>query len=90
MKFEQTLGNQQWLRINENKLRELFPATWTHMKNTSPLKVGFSLKLMGIDWRSNTEYAEIMIYLYKMGILQQDEQIIRRNPDSIFNTPQSE
>ena len=51
----QCLKDKTWLRDNEQKLRELLPPIWTHVANVQMLQVGFSLKLIGVDWRSTSE-----------------------------------
>lgn len=68
--MKDTLGNEQWLRDNEVKIRELLPPTWTHMENLNCLKIGFGLKLLGIDWRSKEEFGRVMVFLEKIGMLQ--------------------
>ena len=43
--FSETLGNEDWLRANEDKLKNILPETWTHVNNLNSLQLGFSLKL---------------------------------------------
>ena len=78
------LSNPIWLRENETKLKELLPETWTHVSNLNTLSVGLNLKLLGIDWRSDTEFGKVMVYLEKIGIMLRDGVLVKRNPHSIF------
>lgn len=84
MLFQETLGNVEWLKENESKLKEMLPETWTHIQNLNGLSLGFQLKLLGIDWRSEEEFGKVMVYLTKIGLLLQDGFTVKRNPHSIF------
>lgn len=84
MSIKETLGSTQWLKNNENKLKEFLPETWTHMENIEALKIAYRLKLIGIDFRSTEEFGWIMLFLEKIGILLRDGYTVRRNPNSIF------
>lgn len=80
-----TLGNPQWLRENEDKIKALLPDTWTHMENLNGLKLGFQLKLVGIDWRSHDEFGKVMVFLERMGFLiRTNGVLVRANPSKIF------
>lgn len=80
-----TLGNKHWLALNEPKLRDLLPETWTHMDNLNGLQIGYRLKLLGVDWRSEHEFALVMLFLEKVGIMQrQNDYQVRANPRNIF------
>ena len=85
MQLIDTLGNEKWLRENEPKLREMLPETWTLMTNLNGLQLGFKLKLIGVEWRSEDEFGRVMLFLEKVGIMQRRDYLVRRNPDSVFN-----
>lgn len=57
---QDTLGNKEWLLANEQAVKDLLPETWTHIGNLNGLQLGFRLKLIGIDWRSETEFTSVM------------------------------
>jgi hypothetical protein len=39
-----TIGNKEWLKINEAGLKAMLPKTWTHMHNLDALRlVGINL-----------------------------------------------
>lgn len=84
MELQDTLGNEAWVRANEDSIKDMMPDTWTHMKNLSCLQLGFKLKLLGIDWRSEAEFGKIMVYLEKIGLLLRDGMAVKKNPHSIF------
>lgn len=85
-KLHPTLGNPAWLRENEPKIKALLPDTWTHMENLSGISIGFGLKVLGVEWSSDEEFAKIMIFLERIGIMQRTNGYsVRANPDSIFN-----
>ena len=85
MSLKDTLGNEKWLRENEAKIRDLLPPTWTHMENLNGLKLGFGLKVIGVDWRSEDEFGRVMLFLEKIGMLQrQNGYQVRANHRSIF------
>jgi len=70
MSLQDTLGNEQWLRDNEDKVKALLPDTWTHMGNLNGLQIGFGLKLLGIDWRSEDEFGRVMLFLERQSRFQ--------------------
>lgn len=81
-----TLGNKQWVKENEDKLKAMLPKTWTHMNNLNPLQLGWQLKLLGVDYRSTEELAKVLVYLEKIGIMiRQNRFQVRANPAKIFN-----
>lgn len=84
MSLKNTLGNEKWLRDNESAIHGLLPETWTHINNLNGLQLGFKLKVLGIDWRSENDFGKIMVYFEKVGIMLRDGMTVRRNPISIF------
>lgn len=79
-----TLGNTDWLKANEDAISNMLPETWTHIENLNGLKIGFQLKLLGFDWRSEEQLSKIMVFLERVGIMQREGYTVRRNPNSIF------
>ncbi len=84
MDVQDTLGNETWMKANEDAIKDFLPETWTHMNNLQGLRIGFRLKLLGIDWRSEDDFGKIMIYLEKTKIMLRDGFTVKRNPHSIF------
>lgn len=79
-----TLGNEHWVRKNEEAIKDVLPNSWTHMGNLNGLQIGFRFKLLGIDWRSEDQLSEVMVWLEKLGIMKRDAYCVRKNPVSIF------
>ena len=84
MNLQDTLGNEQWLKDNEDAIKSMLPETWTNVQNLNGLQLGFKLKALGVDWRSEGEFGRIMVYLEKIGMMLRDGVTVRRNPHSIF------
>lgn len=84
MSLIDTLGNEDWLKDNEEGIKEMLPETWTHIHNINGLQLGFRMKLLGIDWRSEDEFAKVMVFLQKTGFLLMDGLKVRRNPNTIM------
>ncbi len=78
MNLSNTLGNKTWLLENEAALKNLLPVTWTHISNINGLKIGFGLKLLGVDWRSESDFGEVMVNLERVGIMLRDGILIRK------------
>jgi len=79
-----TLGNEEWVKENEDKIKKVFPNTFTHMQNLNMLKIGFGLKIIGIDWRTYHELSNAMVFFEKSGLLLRQDNCIKSNPHSIF------
>lgn len=82
--IESTLGSQDWVKQHETELKNLLPDTWTHMQNLNALQIGFKLKLLGVDWRSENDFGKIMVFLEKIGIMLRDGMLVRRNMHEAF------
>jgi len=86
------LKDANWLKKNEDELKNTFPAVWTHTENIKDrmLPFRFKLKLLGVDYRSEDDVRNILTFLTKIGILEvrslgPGAGQIRRNPHSIFS-----
>lgn len=72
------------MKKNEDAIKSIFPETWTHIENLDGSRIGFRLKLIGVDWRSEDEFGRVMMFFEKIGILLRDGYLVKRNPHSIF------
>lgn len=79
-----TLGNQEWLATNEAALKALLPETWTLVTNLNGPKLGWGLKLLGVDWRSEQEFGRVMVFLEKVQLMQRRDYQVRANPGRVF------
>ncbi len=85
MSLQDTLGNMEWLRANEDAVKKLLPENWTHIENLNGMKLGFGLKLVGIDWRSEDQFGKVMLFLEKIGFMQrQNGYQVRANPSRVI------
>lgn len=74
-----TLGNEQWIRDNASKIKEALPETWTDVRNiNSMLQLGYRLKLIGIDWRSEDEFGRCMVFFERIGLMKRNGILVRR------------
>lgn len=86
--LQATLGSRDWLPKNEDAIKRLLPDTWTHIENLDGLRIGFQLKLIGVDWRSELEFGKVMVFLEKVGLMQrQNGYQVRANPSRVFPKP---
>ena len=55
------------------------------MHNLNGLQIGYRMKLLGIDWRSQDEFGKCMVYLERIGFMLHDGLTVKRNPRSLFD-----
>lgn len=79
MSLVETLGNDVWMSRHSDEIKNMLPETWTHIANINGLQLGFRMKLLGIDWRSEDEFAKVMMYFEKVGLLRRDGLLVRRS-----------
>lgn len=60
------------------EIKNLFPESWTHHKNLDILKIGFGLKLNGIDWRTEKDLGAFMVFARTVGLIEIDAYLVRR------------
>jgi len=84
MSLQDTLGSENWLKANENKVKELFPVELTNIKNLNGLNIGTNLRTLGVKWRTEKEFEMIMVFFQKLGFIIREKQAVKRNPNSIF------
>lgn len=78
--LKRTVGDKQWMTENHVKIAEIFPFQWTDAKDIPILKIGFDLKLLGVDWRSMSELINLMVVFEKMELVERNrDQAIRRH-----------
>jgi len=82
----ETLGDRDWLASHEGAIKNALPETWTHVENIDGLRLGFALKLLGIDWKTEQEFGKVMLFLEHVGILERKNGYqVRANPIRIFS-----
>lgn len=68
--LQSTIGNDAWMHANAAKIRASLPEEWTTADQSLMLSIGFKLKLLGIDWRSEKEFGGCMVLLEKVGLME--------------------
>lgn len=68
---QETIGNPQWVVQHYVQVRDIFPAERQLMTQSDMIRVGFKMKLLGIDWRSENELAQVMVLCYHLGMYHQ-------------------
>jgi len=76
--LDTTLGNNEWLKENAEKIKAIFPNTFTDVRNLNMLGIAFQFKLIGIDWRSQDEFGKVMVFLEKAGFIIRNGLTIKR------------
>lgn len=79
MNLKDTLGNEAWLRSNETAIKSMLPETWTHINNLNGLKLGYQMKVLGIDWRSEEDFGKVMLFFERIHFLLRDGVLVKRN-----------
>jgi hypothetical protein len=82
--LKETVFDYEWMKIHEQKLKEFFPETWTNVSNINGLKIGFGLKLLGVDWRTEEEFGAILLLFEDLGLLLREGYTIRRSNHVVF------
>lgn len=72
-RLSSTLGNKEWLKINEEKIKASFPQSWTPMQDVDAVKIAYALKMVGVNWSSKQEFGRIMVFFEKIGFLLRAE-----------------
>jgi hypothetical protein len=85
MSLQETLGNKNWLKNNEDRVKALFPVALTNIQNLNGLKLGTDLRALGVNWRTEKEFEMIMVFLQKLDFIIREGAAIKRNPQRIFN-----
>jgi hypothetical protein len=78
----ESINDPSWLLQNEERIRKVFPMAWTYFPNLT-VSLGYKLKLLGLDWRELSEFAQIMAKFASLGIIFQHNGYIRINPKTI-------
>lgn len=68
--IQQTLGNESWVRANANALRNVFPINPVQVDLTLLTSVGYKLKLMGVEWREESDLPNMFSFLQRLNIIE--------------------
>lgn len=78
LNLNNTLLDPVWVGANRKILLDLLPETWTHIANLNLVRIGYTFKLLGIDWRSNEDLAQCFALLERGQLLLRDGVLLRR------------
>lgn len=73
---QETIGCPHWVIANYAKLRQLFPEHRTLVGDSLMARLGCGLRVLGVDWRNQTEVGQALVLCHHMGLFHQE---IRRN-----------
>lgn len=82
--YAETILNLSWVIQNEDALKGIFPEDWTHVDCIDPIKLGFWIKVSGIDFRNEAQLQFALFLMQESRLLQRNGNYIRRNPDRVF------
>jgi hypothetical protein len=75
----------KFLKHKQKEIKNIFPETWTHTANINWLGVGFKLKVVGFDWKSQDELAIILSVLERERlILREGVHLIKANHLDVY------
>lgn len=81
--LETTIFDLAWYEKNENVIRDILPEEWTHASELNLVRIGYLLKLRGVDWTTNEELSEILAFLTTIRLIHNYKQTwFKANKDS--------
>lgn len=81
-----TLGNLDWLKANEDKIKSILPNSWTHMREVRMFEIAVRLKLMGVDWTTPEDLVKILQFIEKIGFMVRKGYLVKSNPQRVLKT----
>lgn len=82
--LQPTLGNVDWLRVNETAIKSVFPETWTRVNRSEIMEMGRGLRRIGIRWDDVNEIPRILAFLERTGFVLRNGGMVKRNNSPIF------
>lgn len=84
MSISVTLGSETWLRDNEATVKALFPKEFTEISKLNGIFIGQQLRLLTIDWKTEKEFENIMVFFEKLGFLVREGSQIKASERQVF------
>lgn len=72
MTLHLTLGNDAWMRANFQALRAILQPHWVRQDRDEIFRLGFQLKLLGVEWHSNDELVKTLTFLRRVRVMESD------------------
>lgn len=64
------LWKNDWVAENRGNIEELLPSDWQEMDQILAIQIGYGIKCMGVDWRSNQDFGDVMTRLIDLKIME--------------------
>lgn len=72
------------MNAHAGEMEEIFPETWTHVKNLDGPVIGSKLKSLGINWSDQEELGMCMMVFELSGIIKRDGFLVKRGSSKIL------
>lgn len=86
IRLRPTIGNSQWMQRNQAIILKSIPSEWTPVNNVQ-LRLGFTLKTLGVNWVATNDLAIAFMYLERLGLVESwskedsaESLVVRRVP----------
>ena len=63
------LGSLVWLSQHQDTIKSCLPQEWKKPELADLVRLGFHLKIAGLDWHHETDLPKIMAYLSFLGVI---------------------
>jgi len=80
----ETFGNKEWLIENEQMVRNLLPAQWTHVDSIDFNDLLLKFQGIGIDVNHLMDLVKLLVFFEQIGMMFKDGPLFKANPKSIF------
>ena len=77
--LKNTICYAPWVNANANAIIESIPQDWIHLSQVQGwLPTMWQFKLIGLDWRSDEEFCNILAVLTTLQLVEQKHFVLRR------------
>jgi hypothetical protein len=86
IRLRPTIGNSKWMQANQAAILKSIPNEWTPPNNVQ-LRLGFTLKTLGVSWVTTDDLVIAFMYLERLGLVESwsrednaESLVVRRVP----------
>jgi hypothetical protein len=86
IRLRPTIGNSKWMQANQAIILKSIPSEWTP-PNGVQLRLGFTLKTLGVNWVTTNDLVIAFMYLERLGLAESwsrednaESLVVRRVP----------
>lgn len=84
--LKSTLGNERWMRENEERIKALFPMNGILLTAHAFREIANGFIKLGVAINTQMDMTRTLVYLQRIGVLQSDtHNALRPTPYSIFD-----